>query len=323
MSLINDVLESISDSLGFNELEKYGLYSLLLGLVLVVIIPTLAFIILICTSFFFGIAGIVALFSDSEGDGERLNYSVAKKQTEEIQTTISAPITDEQTIAEKIKTIHLNNDFKCPSCGATVLPTYVKCKHCGSVLVDMSNMPRPGKWSDVEIGQLVKVRHPKERDENLSVVYRIWYGELWQAQMKSNVPWTLTGNYYVGLGLESETFLLNWQNRFYLLDSRSSLTDMDINRDFAQAARSFAASNQTREVTFLYDKTIWRIADIGRFRIEFTEGNGSIVSPNAVGRFIHARRDNKILVIEDYQSGGVGLDTLWMGYQIEEDNIKF
>jgi hypothetical protein len=319
MYLINEILESISHSLGFNALEKYGLYSFLLGLILIVFLPNPATIILVCTSIFFGIAGIVALFT--EGDGEHPNYSVPKKQADEIQTTISAPITDEQTIAEKIKAIHLKNDFKCPSCGAIVLPTYVKCKHCGSVLVDISNLPRPGKWGDVEIGQSVNIKHHHQGNVNLSVTYRIWYGELWQAQMKPNVPWTLTGNYYVGLGLEKETFLLNWQNRFYLLDSQSSLTD--INRDFSQAARSFAASNQTREVTFLYDKTVWKIDDIGRFRIEFTEGDGIILSPGAVGRFIHARRDNKILVIEDYQSGGVGLDTLWMGYQIEEENIMF
>jgi hypothetical protein len=62
--------------------------------------------------------------------------------------------------------------------------------------------------------------------------------------------------------------------------------------------------------------------DIGRFRIEYAEGEGIRVSPGAVGRFIHARRDNRVLVIEDYQSGGSGLDRLWTGYQLAEESIK-
>jgi hypothetical protein len=150
----------------------------------------------------------------------------------------------------------------------------------------------------------------------------VYYGELWQEQMKPDVPWTLTGSYYVGLGLNENIFLVNWQNRFYLLDLHQSLTDMSINRDFAPYARKFAASNQTQDVSFSYQETIWNMLDIGRFRIEFAEGDGTRVGPGAVGRFIHARHNNKVLVVEDYQTGGSGLDTLWMGYQIEDEDIK-
>jgi hypothetical protein len=115
---------------------------------------------------------------------------------------------------------------------------------------------------------------------------------------------------------------MNWQSQFYLLDLHQPLTDMNINRDFAPHARKFAASNQTRNVIFSYQETVWEMFDIGRFRIEYTEGDGIKVSPGAVGRFIHARQDNHMLVVEDYQLGGNGLDMLWMGYSIEEESIK-
>jgi hypothetical protein len=115
---------------------------------------------------------------------------------------------------------------------------------------------------------------------------------------------------------------MNWQSRFYLLDSQQPLTDMSINRDFAPHARKFAASNQTKSVSFPYQGATWEMFDIGRFRIEFAEGEGIRVGPGAVGRFIHANRNLDVLVVEDYQSGGSGLDTLWMGYQVEEESIQ-
>ncbi len=241
---------------------------------------------------------------------------------EKIHPSTSAPITDEPTIAEKIKSVHIATGFKCPSCGATVLPTDVRCRHCGSVLVARANLPRPAKWSNVEIGRSVQLKHPEKGDLGLPVIHRIYYGELWQAQMKPDVPWTLTGDYYVGLGLANDIFLMNWQSRFYLLDVHQPLTDMNINRDFAPYARKFAASNQTRNVNFSYQEAVWEMFDIGRFRIEFAEGDRIRVGPGAVGRFIHARHDNNILVVEDYQSGGSGLDMLWIGYQVDEENIK-
>jgi hypothetical protein len=141
--------------------------------------------------------------------------------------------------------------------------------------------------------------------------------------MRPYVPWTLTGTYYVGLGLDQNIFLMNWQSRFYVLDARAPLTDMSINRDFAPYARQFAASNQTAKVSFPYQGENWHMEDIGRFRVEYAEGDGIRVSPGAVGRFIHASDQNKVLVVEDYQTGGSGLDTLWQGYQIVEQDIKF
>jgi predicted RNA-binding Zn-ribbon protein involved in translation (DUF1610 family) len=280
--------------------------------------PSLAFIIFVGIAIYYSISGFYTLLVSD--DHPSANTRGIQKTN--IQPTSSAPITDESTIAERIKAIHIKNDFKCPSCGATVLPTDVKCKHCGSILVAMVDLPRPEKWGDIEIGRAVEVKHPQKGSMSLSVTYRIYYGELWQAQMKPDVPWTLTGSYYVGLGLNENIFLMNWQNRFYILDLHQPLTDMSINRDFAPYARKFAASNQTQSVSFSYQDTIWNMLDIGRFRIEYAEGDGIRVSPGAVGRFIHATHNNKALVVEDYQTGGSGLDTLWMGYQLEEEDIK-
>ena len=238
-----------------------------------------------------------------------------------IQATSSAPLTGVPTIADRIKDVHLKNDFKCPACGATVEPTAFKCKHCGSILVTSVDLPAPKNWRDVEVGQTILIKHPNLGELSRSVQYRIYYGELWQEKMRADVPWTLTGGYYAGLGLGEDMYLLNWQSRFFIFDSKTRLTDMDINQKFARAAREFAASNQTKSVTFTLD-TVWRIEDIGRYRIEYVEGDKVGVSPGAVGRFIHASHNNRMLVVEDFQSGGSGLDTQWMGYRITEEDIK-
>jgi predicted RNA-binding Zn-ribbon protein involved in translation (DUF1610 family) len=266
---------------------------------------------------------LIAFLSRRSSGEEGYERHVRSRAVEsnQIQNTSNAPITNEPTIAEKIESIHKQNDFKCPSCGATVLPIDIRCKHCGSVLITAIDLPRPAKWGDVEVGQSVQLQHPEKGQINLPVIHRMIYGELWQAQMKPDVPWTLTGNYYVGLGLENGNFLLNWQSRFYLLDSSSLLTDKDINQTFAKPAREFAASNQSRNVSFTYNRTVWMIEDIGRFRIEWVHGEGAKAPPGAVGRFIHAKAGNQVLVIEDYQSSGGGVDTLWIGYQIVESDI--
>ena len=300
---------------------RAGFMTLIVGWLISFVSSTLAVFIGIGVGIYFTISFLDALLS---GEWGKLK-SYIPDRSDQIQTTIQAPVTEEPTIADRIKEIHIKNSFKCPSCGATVLPTYTQCKHCGSVLVAAADLPKPEKWGNVEVGQNVQVKHPKEGTLNLPVVHRVYYGELWQAQMKPDVPWTLTGNYFVGLGLAENVFLMHWQNNCYLLDLHQPLTDMSINRDFAPHARKFAASNQARNVLFAYQEDTWGIYDIGRFRIEFAEGDGVRVGPGAVGRFIHAKdrnRDQRVLVIEDYQTGGSGLDTLWIGYRIEEKDMK-
>jgi len=302
-----------------------GLYGLGFAVFISLFYPSVGVILLMIASLYFVTSGLSEIPSRSNSLGTGGKLKSGQQNDSNIPQTSSAPITDEPTIADRIRQVNLKNGSKCPNCGANVEPTEIKCKHCESILVDTINLPRPETWADVEIGQTIVVNHPKDGKMNFSVQSRIYYGELWQVKMRPDVPWTLTGGYYVRLSLDKNIFLMNWQNRFYIFDTRQPLTDMDINRDFVPYARKFAASNQTARVSFNYQKATWHVEDIGRFRIEFTEGDEVRVNPGTVGRFIHASQNlftNKILVVEDYQSGGNGLDAVWTGYRIEETDIK-
>lgn len=257
----------------------------------------------------------------AQGSRPKKRFDFSDQKPEAIPSTSSAPLTDDPTLADKIKDIHTKYQFKCPSCGAVTLPTDMVCKHCGSVLVEAASLPRPLFFGDVQVGQSIRIDHPTLGKVNATVKGRVYYGELWQERMRQNVPWTLTGNYFIGLLLESDSYLLNWQSRFYYLGSRTSISDSDINLHFAQAARKFAASNQTADTQFTYKGEPWKIDDIGRFRVEYNEG-GSRAAPGAAGRFIHASHFNRVLVVEDYQSGGGGLDACWWGHILTEKDIE-
>ncbi len=251
-----------------------------------------------------------------------LNAGGQTQRQSYIPAASSAPVINSPTLAEKMASINIPHDLKCPSCGAIIRPTDKKCNYCGSSLVPLIDLPQPANFGDVQVGQSIRLTHPKQGELTLSVRRRLYYGELWQEHTGPNVPWTTTGTYFVGLTLDHDLYLLNWQSRFFLLESHSPLTDMEINRDFAQYARQFAASNQTADVRFRYADANWRIDDIGKFRIEYCDGDGDQISPGSVGRFIHASNDNTVLVVEDYQSGGSGgLDTLWRGYRIKQTDI--
>jgi len=243
------------------------------------------------------------------------------KQNYNINPTTSAPITTGPTIASKLSSLQ-SKDLKCPNCGSSIKLMDRKCKYCNSSLFPETDLPGPKIFGEVELDQSLRILHPEKGRLDLQVKNRIYYGELWQIKQKANVPWTLTGNYYAGLGVDNGMFLLNWQNRFYLLDSNTPLSDNQITREFAEPAREFAASNQTRDVYFIFNNTRWHLDDLGRFRVELVEGldvNGEV---GTIGRFIHASHQNRILVVEDYQSGGAGQDTLWTGYQIQKSNIE-
>lgn len=241
-----------------------------------------------------------------------------------IPSAANAPVVNSPTLAQKMATTNIPKDLKCPSCGAAIRPTDKRCNYCGSSLVPLIDLPQPAEFGDVQVGQSLQVNHPKKGQLTLKVQRRLYYGELWQEHSGPNVPWTTTGTYFVGLTLDQDLFLLNWQSRFFLLETHSPLTDMDINRDFAPYARQFAASNQTADVRFRYESGTWHIDDIGKFRIEYCDGEGIDISPGSIGRFIHASSNNEVLVVEDYQSGGSGgLDTLWRGYGIQKTDIKF
>lgn len=181
----------------------------------------------------------------------------------------------------------------------------------------------PQKFASVQVGQRLYVPHPVRGEIMAHVIGRILYSELWQRQRTPQSPWVPTGNTFLGFWLEGDMFLLNWQTRTYLLDEAVPLSDADIQRDFLPHARKFAQSDQTAEVLFAYPPAMWRIVDIGKFRVEETSGEGLRFQPGATGRFIHASGDSgRALVVEDYEGGGGGQDTAWIGYLVEEKEIK-
>lgn len=185
----------------------------------------------------------------------------------------------------------------------------------------MERFPQKLEWA--QVGQRVYVPHPLKGELMAHVLGRIVYSELWQQSRGPQSPWVPTGNVFLGLWLEGGLFLLNWQSRFYLLDEVVDLSDADIQTYFAPHARKFAQSDQTAEVYFSYPPAMWRMIDIGKFRVDQAEGEGLRFRPGATGRFIHAGGDqSRALVVEDYEGGGGGQDTAWVGYEIQESGIK-
>jgi hypothetical protein len=175
----------------------------------------------------------------------------------------------------------------------------------------------------IQVGQRIYARHPVKGELMAHVLGRIQYSELWQQRRGPQSPWVPTGNVFVGFWLEGGLFLLHWQNRFYLFDESVQLSDADIQRDFLPHARKFAQSDQTADVYFAYPPAMWHIDDIGKFRIDAAEGEGLVFRPGAIGRFIHASGDSgRALAVEDYEGGGGGQDTAWIGYQVKEEDIR-
>jgi hypothetical protein len=182
----------------------------------------------------------------------------------------------------------------------------------------MSSAP---SLNQISTGGQIRVRHPVQGELTVHVMGRVIYDELWQAQRGPQVPWTPTGSAFSGFWLETNLFLLSWQNRYYLLDEASLLSDAEIQRDFAPHARKFAQSDQTAEVYFAYPPASWHIDDIGKFRIRSVEGEGLRNVTGSIGRFVHCSGDgHRALVLEDYESGG-GQDVVWTGYQIQSEDI--
>ena len=185
----------------------------------------------------------------------------------------------------------------------------------------MASYPQKLAW--IQLGQRIYTRHPARGELMAHVLGRLQYSELWQQQRGPQNPWVPTGNRFLGFWLEGGMFLLNWQSRVYLLDESVQLSDADIQRDFLPHARQFAQSDQTADVYFAYPPAMWHIDDIGKFCIDTAEGEGLVFRPGATGRFIHASGDSgRALVLEDYEGGGGGQDTVWTGYQIAEEDIK-
>lgn len=182
--------------------------------------------------------------------------------------------------------------------------------------------PELKKLTGINVGQRIKVPHPVKGELTVHVLGRILYNELWQQSRSAQSPWVTTGNRFAGFWLDGEMLLLNWLNRFYLLDTNDPLSDTDIARDFAPHAKKFAQSDQTANVFFAYPPASWKIDDIGKFQIESVEGATLHARAGAIGRFIHASGDGgRALVVEDYE-GGSGEDCAWIGYLLKEEDIK-
>lgn len=178
------------------------------------------------------------------------------------------------------------------------------------------------KLNWIKVGQRIYVQHPIQGQRLAHVLGKIVFAELWQRTRSPQSPWVPTGNLYAGFWLEGNMLLLNWQNRFYLLDDVVELSDSEIQRDFLPHARKFAQSDQMADVYFAYPPAMWHIDDIGKFRVQEIEGNGISYQVGAVGRFIHASGDSRrALVVEDFEAGG-GQDAARTGYQIDENDIR-
>lgn len=179
------------------------------------------------------------------------------------------------------------------------------------------------KLNWVQLGQRIQVGHPVKGQLMAHVLGIIRYAELWQTSRGAQSPWVPTGNSYLGFWLEGGSFLLHWQNRFYYLEEAVPLSDSDIRTHFMPHAQKFAQSDQTADVYFAYPPASWHIDDIGKFRVVDTQGEGLRFQPGAVGRFIHASGDSeRALVVEDYEGGGQGQDTAWVGYLVKEETIQ-
>jgi hypothetical protein len=174
----------------------------------------------------------------------------------------------------------------------------------------------------IELGDAINVWHPKRGDLTLVVLGRVVHEELTQHQRGLQFPWVPTGNLFLGFRLEDSIELLNWQNRYYLLDSRTEVSDDDIRRNFATPARIFGDADQNARVEFRYpESTAWHIEDIGRFRIARIDGEWFPLDVGASCRFLHASGEgNQALVVEDFLSGG--RDVTWTGYSIQEKDIR-
>jgi hypothetical protein len=174
----------------------------------------------------------------------------------------------------------------------------------------------------IKLGEPVTLWHPERGELTVCPLGRIVYQELTQRQRGPQNPWLPTGNAFLSFRLEERLVLLNWLNRFYLLDSRLEVTDDDIRRSFAPHARKFGDADQNALVEFEYPSSVkWRVDDIGRFRLSSVSGEWFPVEVGAEGRFLHASGEgSRALVVEDFDSGG--RDVVWKGYLIGEDEIR-
>src|SRR5512142_3079953 len=92
-----------------------------------------------------------------------------------ILSAASAPVVNTPTLADKVASINVPKDLKCPSCGAAIRPTDKLCNYCGSSLVPLIDLPQPAYFGNVQVGQSIRVAHPKQGELTLAVRRRLYY----------------------------------------------------------------------------------------------------------------------------------------------------
>jgi hypothetical protein len=179
-----------------------------------------------------------------------------------------------------------------------------------------------GGFQRARLGQTITVNHPKRGPITGKILGTIRYTELWQRVKAPNEPWVPTGNLFTAHWL-GNFMIYEWKDSVWLLDEYDALTDQDIATNFLPYAKRYGESNETADVYFAYPPATWKITDIGKFSVQAAEGSGLRLNVGAVGRFIHGSGDGgRALVVEDYQSGGGGQDTAWIGYALNWKDIQ-
>jgi hypothetical protein len=188
--------------------------------------------------------------------------------------------------------------------------------------IERAGDDKRGRFHAARIGQFITALHPVNGQFTKKIVGSIEYDELWQRRKDPSEPWVPTGNQFVAHWL-GDLLIYEWKEQLFLLDQFDALTDQAVAQNFLPYAKKFGASDETATVQFTYPPATWIITDIGKFRVASANGPGLRLSAGAIGRFIHASGyDNRALVVEDYQSGGGGQDTAWIGYSIKWDDVQ-
>jgi hypothetical protein len=178
------------------------------------------------------------------------------------------------------------------------------------------------RFHAAHVGQYVTALHPVNGQFTKKIAASIKYDELWQRRKDPSEPWVPTGNQFTAHWL-GDMLIYEWKEQLFLLDQFDALTDQAVAQNFLPYAKQFGASDETATVQFTYPPATWTITDIGKFRVASVEGDGLRLSASAIGRFIHASAyDKRALVVEDYQSGGGGQDTAWIGYSINWVDVQ-
>jgi len=186
----------------------------------------------------------------------------------------------------------------------------------GGVTMDQNS------WQWITVDNRVKISHPTRGELTLYVLGKVRFIELWQQRRGVDMPWVSTGHDYFGYWCEQDILLLNWQTRYYILDERDMISDVDIQRYFADRAREFGQSDQKADVYVAYPPTTWHLDDIGRFKVAEITGQAPRFTQGAEGRFIHgSSSDGRALAVEDYVAGG-GQDSAWIGVVIDPNVVK-